>query len=158
MKECKKCRENKPISEFRERKSIGGAGSYFIGECRKCELAAAREYRLRNIDKCKKRLSEWKRNNKEINAAHSRKSYANRREKCYETSRLWVEKNRDRYLAYLSDYGKKQAENLTDSYLRTNFFRNVPVESDVLDMKRAQLQLLRETKKLLKAIKEKQNA
>lgn len=155
-KTCTKCGAEKSLDEFRERRSRRGIVLYRIGGCRVCERDAQKKYRLENLDKCKKALSDWKKKNPSKNAAHSRKSYAKRARKCREANLRWIADNRGHYLAYLRDYGKRSAERLSDSYVARTL--RIPVAEAhnhklLIELKREQLRIFRVTKKLKQEIK-----
>jgi hypothetical protein len=178
-KTCTKCGTEREFGEFRERKLKSGNGVYRIGECRVCEREAHNKYRLEHPDKCKKALADWKKKNPAKNAAHSRKSYANRRDKCRETQRRWVAANRERYLDRIKSWRARNTEKINRYYSlpkvkqrraeRVSLDRRtlgnmtvskalreqgIPVTPETLELKREALSMKRLNKQLRQTYKE----
>jgi len=82
-KKCSKCKEIKPISEFRYTRR----GDYFHyrGECHECELKWGEEYRKDNVEKIKHSTKEYRKKNpgkvKEWKRRWGKKNYKNNKEK-----------------------------------------------------------------------------
>lgn len=156
-KTCTKCETTRDIDQFRLRKLKSGNGYYHQAVCRVCERLVAQQYRLDNPQKTKDALANWKRNNPAKNAAHSRKSWANRRDKCRQTTLRWISANRERYLAWLRNYGRRSSELLTDTYVAHTIRMPIAQAPKMLiELKRAKIEIHRSTKKLISIIKEKQ--
>lgn len=157
-KKCTRCGEAKALDEFRQKKRRSGNGRSPYPECRQCERQEAQKYRLLNPEKTKKALADWKKKNPAKNAAHSRASYGRRKTKCRETALRWISMNRDRYLLWLRDYGRRSREALTDTYVAHTIRMSVFLAPKYLvELKRAKIQIFRDTKQLLKTINEKQH-
>lgn len=105
MKRCRKCDEEKDLSEFySDKKSSDGKHSY----CKECERARRREYHYKNHEKSTATSRAWKKRNKQKTLAKTnewraknldaikerQKEYrANNRDKVNEAYRDWCRRN-----------------------------------------------------------------
>lgn len=80
MKKCGKCKEIKPLTEFRKYNRISGYQSY----CKICENKYKVEWHKRNRDIVNKRSRKYYKNNKQKVLAYSRKRLYNILEKEYQ--------------------------------------------------------------------------
>lgn len=123
---CRKCGQEKPLSEFVKDKTCALGYSH---TCKQCNAERNRKWRAANPEK----VLECK-----------RKRYAANPEKMREY-------NRKRYAANLEkgrEYNRKWREILSDGYLRYKLKQlNLPVTPETIDYKRIQLKLYREIKK-----------
>ena len=166
FKTCTKCGIEKQICDFyRSKKSPDG----YEWRCKKCKISSAvtsqqnRKEKLnekrRNKYKeskdyreiCAKRLAEWRRNNKEKVSSQRKRSQISlkRRKECIDTETLDMIKNRN-------SRKRLSVKNLDDSYIR-RFIRAsgfYSVTSDLIEIKRYQLQVYRAVKQLKQAINE----
>ena len=123
---CRKCGQEKPLSEFVKDKTCALGYSH---TCKQCNAERNRKWRAANPEK----VLEYK-----------RKRYAANPEKMREY-------NRKRYAANpekMREYNRKWREILSDGYLRYKLKQlNLPVTPETIDYKRIQLKLYREIKK-----------
>ena len=64
MKQCSNCKQFKELYEFN--KNCNSKDGYYH-RCRLCHKEFNRQWRLKNIDRCKKVSTSWKKNNREKN-------------------------------------------------------------------------------------------
>ena len=123
---CRKCGQEKPLSEFVKDKTCALGYSH---TCKQCNAERNRKWRAANPEK----IREYK-----------RKRYAANPEKV-------LEYNRKRYAANpekVREYNRKWREILSDGYLRYKLKQlNLPVTPETIEYKRIQLKLYREIKK-----------
>ena len=137
---CRKCGQEKPLSEFvKDNTCALGHGH----TCKQCKAERSRKWHAANLEK----MREYK-----------RKQYAANPEKVRERSRKWRAANlekvreckRKQYAANpekVREYYRKRREILSDGYLIYQLKkRNLPVTPETIDYKRIQLKLYREIK------------
>ena len=123
---CRKCGQEKPLSEFVKDKTCALGYSH---TCKQCNAERNRKWRAANPEK----VLEYK-----------RKRYAANPEKVREYNRKWCAANPEKVL----EYNRKWREILSDGYLRSQLKqRNLPVTPETIEYKRIQLKLYREIKK-----------
>lgn len=123
---CRKCGQEKPLSEFVKDKTCALGYSH---TCKQCNAERNRKWRAANPEK----IREYK-----------RKRYAANPEKVRERNRKWCAANPEKVL----EYKRKWREILSDGYLRSRLKqRNLPVTPETIEYKRIQLKLYREIKK-----------
>ena len=123
---CRKCGQEKPLSEFVKDKTCALGYSH---TCKQCNAERNRKWRAANPEK----VLEYK-----------RKRYAANPEKAREYKRKRYAANPEKVL----EYNRKWREILSDGYLRSQLKqRNLPVTPETIEYKRIQLKLYREIKK-----------
>ena len=123
---CRKCGQEKPLSEFVKDKTCALGHRH---TCKQCEQERYRKWRAANSEK------RW---------GYNRKWHAANPEKIREYNRKWRAANTEKFL----EMKRKYREELTDSYLIGKLKRlNLPVTPETIDYKRIQLKLYREIKK-----------
>ena len=138
---CRKCGQEKPLSEFVKDKTCALGYSH---TCKQCNAERNRKWRAANPEK----VLEYKRKryaaNPEKAREYKRKRYAANPEKVRERNRKWCAANPEKVL----EYKRKWREILSDGYLRSRLKqRNLPVTPETIEYKRIQLKLYREIKK-----------
>ena len=138
---CRKCGQEKPLSEFVKDKTCALGYSH---TCKQCNAERNRKWRAANPEK----IREYK-----------RKRYAANPEKVREYNRKWCAANPEKVLEYkrkryaanpekVLEYNRKWREILSDGYLRYKLKQlNLPVTPETIEYKRIQLKLYREIKK-----------
>ena len=122
---CRKCGQEKPLSEFVKDKTCALGYSH---TCKQCNAERNRKWRAANPEK----IREYK-----------RKRYAANPEKVREYNRKWCAANPEKVL----EYNRKWREILSDGYLRYKLKQlNLPVTPETIEYKRIQLKLYREIK------------
>ena len=106
---CNKCHQLKNKTDFSKVATLTRGYHY---RCKSCIREDTKEYRVNNLEKSKKSVSDWaKRNRKHINAKRKERYYKNR-EEILEKNKInrpeWYKKNRSRILAYHRKYSKRQ--------------------------------------------------
>lgn len=131
-KVCTKCGKVKLLDMFGNKKA-GKDGKCSI--CKECHKDARRAWIERNPEKY---------------AASEAKA-----------RKRWEERNPEKVAAKKAAWERKNSERLTDSYLRRELKRyygcSTEVANELIELKRQQILILRETKKLINVIKEKQD-
>ncbi len=123
---CRKCGQEKPLSEFVKDKTCALGYSH---TCKQCNAERNRKWRAANPEK----VLECK-----------RKRYAANPEKVREYNRKWCAANPEKVL----ECNRKWREILSDGYLRYKLKQlNLPVTPETIEYKRIQLKLYREIKK-----------
>ena len=123
---CRKCGQEKPLSEFVKDKTCALGYSH---TCKQCNAERNRKWRAANPEK----IREYK-----------RKRYAANPEKVREYKRKRYAANPEKVL----EYNRKWREILSDGYLRYKLKQlNLPVTPETIEYKRIQLKLYREIKK-----------
>ena len=156
---CRKCGQEKPLSEFAKDKTRTLGHSYI---CKQCKYEQSRNWRAANPEKVREwsrkwraanpekvrtKKRKWREANLEKVREYDRKRYAANPEKVRERSRKWREANPEKARKWCREYGRKKRENLADGYLINQLKRrNLPVTPETIDYKRIQLKLYREIK------------
>ena len=123
---CRKCGQEKPLSEFVKDKTCALGYSH---TCKQCNAERNRKWRAANPEKV------WE---------YNRKWCAANPEKVREYNRKWCAANPEKVL----EYNRKWREILSDGYLRYKLKQlNLPVTPETIEYKRIQLKLYREIKK-----------
>ena len=123
---CRKCGQEKPLSEFVKDKTCALGYSH---TCKQCNAERNRKWCAANPEK----VREYK-----------RKRYAANPEKVREYKRKRYAANPEKVL----EYNRKWREILSDGYLRYKLKQlNLPVTPETIEYKRIQLKLYREIKK-----------
>lgn len=122
---CRKCGQEKPLSEFVKDKTCALGYSH---TCKQCNAKRNRKWRAANPEKVLECKRKWRAANPEKIRECNRKRYAANPEKVLEYNRKW-------------------REILSDGYLRYKLKQlNLPVTPETIDYKRIQLKLYREIK------------
>lgn len=165
-KTCTKCGETKPANEFIFQKVFGRRHC----QCNDCRKEYSRE-RLEKIkdENCnkEKRKEYWIVRGKELHKQYielnrekirrlNRASYRKHKEKRIAQAKTWAINNRERINANM----RLRRNQLTDSVVRGIIFSQTglkahEIPSDLVETKRAQLQIHRDIRQLIQAIKEK---
>ena len=141
---CRKCGQEKPLSEFAKDKTRTLGHSYI---CKQCKYEQSRNWRAANPEKVREWSRKWRAANPEKVRTKKRKWRAANPEKVRERSRKWREANPEKARKWCREYGRKKRENLADGYLINQLKRrNLPVTPETIDYKRIQLKLYREIK------------
>ena len=152
---CRKCGQEKPLSEFVKDKTCALGYSH---TCKQCNAKRNRKWRAANPEKVLECKRKWRAANPEKIRECNRKRYAANPEKVREYNRKWRAANpekireykRKRYAANpekVLEYNRKWREILSDGYLRYKLKQlNLPVTPETIDYKRIQLKLYREIK------------
>jgi len=153
---CRKCGQEKPLSEFVKDKTCALGYSH---TCKQCNAERNRKWRAANPEKvleCKRKRyaanpekvleynRKWCAANPEKIREYKRKRYAANPEKVREYKRKRYAANPEKVL----EYNRKWREILSDGYLRYKLKQlNLPVTPETIEYKRIQLKLYREIKK-----------
>ena len=153
---CRKCGQEKPLSEFVKDKTCALGYSH---TCKQCNAERNRKWRAANPEKvleCKRKRyaanpekvreynRKWCAANPEKVLEYKRKRYAANPEKVREYKRKRYAANPEKVL----EYNRKWREILSDGYLRYKLKQlNLPVTPETIEYKRIQLKLYREIKK-----------
>ena len=122
---CRKCGQEKPLSEFVKDKTCALGYSH---TCKQCNAERNRKWRAANPEKVREYNRKWCAANPEKVREYKRKRYAANPEKVLEYNRKW-------------------REILSDGYLRYKLKQlNLPVTPETIEYKRIQLKLYREIK------------
>ncbi len=152
---CRKCGQEKPLSEFVKDKTRELGYSY---TCKHCKREHACKYRADNHEKVLERTRKWRVDNPEKVREYDRKYRADNHEKILEYGRKHYAENSERYKKYsrkwhaanpekVREIRRYKREILSDGYLRRQLKqRNLPVTPETIDYKRIQLKLYREIK------------
>lgn len=152
---CRKCGQEKPLSEFVKDKTRELGYSY---TCKHCKREHACKYRADNHEKVLERTRKWRVDNPEKVREYVRKYRADNHEKILEHGRKYYAENSERYKKYsrkwhaanrekVREMRRYKREILSDGYLRRQLKqRNLPVTPETIDYKRIQLKLYREIK------------
>ena len=138
---CRKCGQEKPLSEFVKDKTCALGYSH---TCKQCNAERNRKWRAANPEKvleCKRKRYAA---NPEKVLEYNRKWCAANPEKVREYNRKWRAANPEQVL----ECNRKWREILSDGYLRYKLKQlNLPVTPETIEYKRIQLKLYREIKK-----------
>lgn len=153
---CRKCGQEKPLSEFVKDKTRALGYSY---TCKHCKRQHARKYRADNHEKVLERTHKWRFENPGKVREYSRKYYAENREKILEYDHKYYAENAEKRREYarkwcmanpekVRELGRKHRKELYDCHLRSQLKKcNLPITPETIDYKRIQLKLYREIKK-----------
>jgi hypothetical protein len=138
---CRKCGQEKPLSEFVKDKTCALGYSH---TCKQCNAERNRKWRAANPEKVLEYNRKWCAANPEKVLEYKRKRYAANPEKVREYKRKRYAANPEKVL----EYNRKWREILSDGYLRYKLKQlNLPVTPETIEYKRIQLKLYREIKK-----------
>ena len=153
---CRKCGQEKPLSEFvRDKTSASG----YRHTCKQCDRERRRKWDAENAEKRRERKRKWYAENPEKMREWSRKRYAENPEKVRERNRKRYAENPEKMREYyrkwreenpekIREYDRKRREELHDSYLMDRLKKtHLPITPETIDYKRIQLKLYREIKK-----------
>lgn len=152
---CRKCGQEKPLSEFVKDKTRELGYSY---TCKHCKREHACKYRADDHEKVLERTRKWRVDNPEKVREYDRKYRADNHEKILEHGRKYYAENSERYKKHsrkwhaanrekVREMRRYKREILSDGYLRRQLKqRNLPVTPETIDYKRIQLKLYREIK------------
>lgn len=152
---CRKCGQEKPLSEFVKDETRELGYSY---TCKHCKREHACKYRADNHEKILERTRKWRVDNPEKVREYDRKYRADNHEKILEYGRKHYAENSERYKKYsrkwhaanpekVREIRRYKREILSDGYLKRQLKqRNLPVTPETIDYKRIQLKLYREIK------------
>jgi DNA mismatch repair ATPase MutL len=107
MKTCTKCKIEKPLNEFHNKKSSKDGKN---SRCKKCRNESNREYSKFNSNKIKKKREE----NKEYYSEYSKRYYENNKEKIKKKSKKWQSENKEHRKEYLRKYSEENRESLRE--------------------------------------------
>ena len=137
---CRKCGQEKPLSEFVKDKTCALGYSH---TCKQCNAGRNRKWRAANPEKVLEYNRKWRAANPEKVLEYNRKWCAANPEKVLEYKRKRYAANPEK----VREYNRKWREILSDGYLRYKLKQlNLPVTPETIDYKRIQLKLYREIK------------
>ena len=126
---CRKCGQEKPLSEFVNNKMCALGHAY---TCKQCASQYMRKWRADNSEKVRE---------------NSRKQRITNPEKVREKSRKWYAANPEKVREKSRKYRRKAREELSYYYLKRQLkTRHLPITPEMIDYKRIQLKLYREIK------------
>ena len=142
MKTCKKCSEEKEISEFgKNRAKIDGIDIY----CKKCNLKKTKEYCANNKEKVLEASKHRRAKNKDKTKGINKEYYVNNKEKIKERVKNYENNNKEKISIYkkkyrqtnnkrLKEYDKKRRQDANKENMREYFrvYRNKKRKSDVI--------------------------
>ena len=96
MKVCKKCQEEKPLTEFYAAKSAADGRQTY---CKACSRVKSMEWRAANIERARGREAAWRAANIEKVSAYNAKWRAENTEKVSARVRAWQAANPDKVKA-----------------------------------------------------------
>lgn len=142
---CRKCGQEKPLSEFVRDKTCA---SGYRHTCKQCDREWRRKWDAENAEKRRERKRKWYAENAEKRREYKRKYYLANAEKFTERCRKWRIANPEKCRERNRKRGINDCKSLTDRYLRDKLRRNnLPITPETIDYKRIQLKLYREIKK-----------
>ena len=106
MKVCKKCQEEKPLTEFYASKSAADGRQTY---CKACTRTLSMEWRAANIERARGREAAWRAANTEKVSAYHAKWRAENPEKVSARSRAWQAANPDKVKAIREKHNAKRA-------------------------------------------------
>lgn len=96
-KKCKKCQEEKSLSEFQVRPCMKDG---YRSDCKACVAHRNRIRYLANAESAKKKQREWNANNKEAKKKSAHEWYKNNKDRAYELNKKWIENNPEKSKEY----------------------------------------------------------
>lgn len=131
MKICIKCKQEKDFSDYHlDKTRTDGHNPY----CKMCKCAYNRNLDQKNSEPRKLRTSIWKKEHKEKQTSYNLK---------------WQKANKDKLKVIQKRTEKKAIDTISDRYIKHNLLRSISnVPSELIDLKRAQIQLNRELKQM----------
>lgn len=108
MKRCITCQNNKLLTEFYFKKSIG----YYSSKCKECEKNFAKQYRANNKNKVSLYNKNYKEENKEILVVYNKKYYQENRESRLNYSKQYHKSNKEVLNEKCRIYSEKSASKL----------------------------------------------
>lgn len=137
---CRKCGQEKPLSEFARDKSCALG---YRHTCKQCHREQCRKYYAANAEKVREQRRKYSAANPEKVRKWKRKWYAANAKKELERQRKWRAVNPEK----VRERQRKWCEILSNWYLRNQLKqRNLPITPEMIDYKRIQLKLYREIK------------
>lgn len=126
---CRKCGQEKPLSEFAKDKNCALGHTHI---CKQCKADQSRKRYAVNPEKMREYAREYR---------------AANLEKCREMTRKWRAANPEKSREIIRKSWCKCIDNLNDNYLRHKLKdNNLPITPETIDYKRIQLKLYREIK------------
>lgn len=126
---CRKCGQEKPLSEFAKDKNCALGHTHI---CKQCKADQSRKRYAVNPEKMREYAREYR---------------AANLEKCREMTRKWRAANPEKSREIIRKSWCKCVDNLNDNYLRHKLKdNNLPITPETIDYKRIQLKLYREIK------------
>lgn len=171
MKVCRKCKEEKPLTEFHVDKSHSdGRANY----CKACYKSVRAAWRIANLEKVKSMKAAWYVANKDKVKAKCAARYAANPEKDKARSAAWRVANPEKAKACSKSWrianpekakandkltNKSNMERISDCYIaRVVKLPVATLPQELINMKREQLKMYRATKQLIQTIKETKDA
>ncbi len=152
MKVCRKCKEEKPLTEFYANKSSSDGRILY---CRSCSKALKKVWYAENQEKVKAASAAYRAANQEKVKAASTAYRAANQEKLRANSASWRAANPEKVKAN----NAAQVEALSDGYIADRLgLPLATIPQELVNLKREQLKMRRATKQLTKTIKEIQDA
>ena len=178
MKVCRKCKEEKPLTEFYANKSSSDGRILY---CRSCSKALKKVWYAENQEKVKAASAAYRAANQEkvkaastaYRAANQEKLRANKdanKERLKALKKVWYAENQEKVKASGTAYraanqekiksaGVAYRKSLSDAYISQKLHLPVAVvPKELIKLKREQIKMYRATKQLTKTIKEIQDA
>lgn len=113
MKQCNKCKEIKPLTEYYKGKNYKGG---YRAQCKVCIKEVVDIYVENNKDKLKKAQKLWAENNKERRWQTSKMYYIKNKDNIKAKSKIYYIENRERLLKQSKKYHEENKEYLNKKY------------------------------------------
>ena len=104
LKECTKCGETKPVSEYNGNKRHTDGLQY---ACKRCQKKGNKKYYENNKERVLKRQREYQKANKEYIRERTKKYYQDNKEEIDARVRRWRRANKERLHEYVKVYRQK---------------------------------------------------
>lgn len=147
-KTCSKCGVVKPVDAFYPRHN----------QCKACFSAVVKAWQETNSEKCRVAKNKFKKANPEKIRASGKAHREANHEKVSTTKKEW--KKTLKAKSYERAYNKYISQTLDDKYVKHLLTKRTPIKDvpqSLIDLKREQVATLREVKRLIKVLKEKQD-
>ena len=141
-KVCTKCKVEKDVGEFYNRKASKDGLMY---ECKSCVKSRVLKWVAENPERVAEKFRKWAAENPERVAESRRRWRVENHEKATEQSRRWRAENLERFREIARNNYRRSVVRLSDAYVkRVLNVTNPPQE--LIELKRLQLQIHRELK------------
>ena len=107
MKQCSKCGESKPLSEYYKRSDTK---SGYHAQCKKCVINKVSETYFANPEPAKQRSKDWRKNNPEWNKANNKSWRENNKEYVAQKNAEWRTNNLEQHRNNSKQWAKENPE------------------------------------------------